>query len=90
MGMLDLLHELRDEQEAKFVIGAYDFWEATYASKRDKIPSSWESLIDDDQSLRDFMFCLESGHALLSRLLLAKATEHHGFFDGTGHSGVVR
>ena len=88
MGMMDLLHELRDEQEAKFVIGAYDFWEATYASEPDEVPSSWESLIDDNQSLRDFMFCLESGHALLSRLLLAKATEDHGFFDGTGHSGV--
>jgi hypothetical protein len=26
------------------------------------------------------MFCLESGHALLSRLLLAKATDDHNFF----------
>jgi hypothetical protein len=88
MGMMDLLHELRDEQEANFVIGAYDFWEATYASDPDEIPSEWEPFIQGDQSLRDFMFCLESGHALLSRLLLAKATEDHGFFDGTGYNGV--
>jgi hypothetical protein len=87
-GMMDLLHELRDEQEEKFVIGAYDFWEATYADEPDEIPSSWEQFIDGKQSLRDFMFCLESGHALLSRLLLAKATEDHGFFDGTGYNGV--
>ncbi len=87
-GMMDLLHELRDEQEAKFVEGAYDFWEATYADEPDEVPSSWDPFVDGKQSLRDFMFCLESGHALLSRLLLAKATEDHGFFEGTGYNGV--
>ncbi|ELZ40626.1 type i restriction-modification system methyltransferase subunit [Halorubrum saccharovorum DSM 1137] len=78
--MMDLLVELRDEQEAKFVKGAYDFWEASYASVPDDTPDSWEPFIDGKQSLRDFMFCLESGHALLSRLLLAKATDDHDFF----------
>ena len=34
------------------------------------------------------MFCLETGHALLSRLLLAKATEDHDFFAGTGYEGM--
>jgi len=34
------------------------------------------------------MFCLESGHALLARLLLAKATEDHDFFAGTGYDGM--
>jgi hypothetical protein len=61
-GMMDLLEELRDEREAKFVKGAYDFWEATYASEPDEVPSSWEPFIEGDQSLRDVMFCLESGH----------------------------
>ncbi|TQQ81904.1 Eco57I restriction-modification methylase domain-containing protein [Halonotius roseus] len=84
-GLMDLLVELRDEKEAKFVKGAYDFWEATYASEPDEVPTSWEPFIDGNQSLRDFMFCLESGHALLARLLLAKATEDHDFFAGTGH-----
>jgi len=78
--MMDLLVELRDEQEAKFVKGAYDFWEASYASEPDETPDSWESFIDGGQSLRDFMFCLESGHALLSRLLLAKAADDYAFF----------
>jgi len=78
--MMDLLRELRDEQEAKFVKGAYDFWEASYASEPDETPDSWEPFIDGKQSLRDFMFCLESGHALLARLLLAKATDDHDFF----------
>ncbi|PSP94599.1 restriction endonuclease [Halobacteriales archaeon QS_4_62_28] len=87
-GMMDLLEELRDEQEAKFVKGAYDFWEATYASEPDEVPDSWEPFIDGNQSLRDFIFCLESGHALLARLLLAKATEDHDFFTGTGYDGM--
>jgi len=81
--MMDLLEELRDEQEAKFVKGAYDFWEASYASAPDETPDSWEPFIDGKQSLRDFMFCLESGHALLARLLLAKATDDHDFFPNS-------
>ena len=87
-GLMDLLTELRDEQEATFVKGAYDFWETTYASEPDAVPSSWEPFIDGTQSLRDFMFCLESGHALLARLLLAKATEDHDFFVGTRYGGM--
>lgn len=72
VAMTDLLEELRDEQNAKFVAGAYDFWEASYANVPNETPDSWEPFIDGKQSLRDFMFCLESGHALLARLLLAK------------------
>jgi len=87
-GMMDLLHELRDDQEEKFVKGAYDFWEATYADEPDEVPNSWEPFVNGKQSLRDFMFCLESGHALLARLLLAKATEDHDFFAGTGYNGM--
>lgn len=103
VAMTDLLKELRDEQDAKFVKGAYDFWEASYADvpDDDETPDSWESFIDGTESLRDFMFCLESGHALLARLLLAKATEDHDFFPtnrgleryfnelGGGFSGTI-
>jgi hypothetical protein len=87
-GMMDLLGELRDDRDATFVTGAYDFWEATYASEPDEVPASWEPFIDGNGDLRDFMFCLESGHALLARLLLAKATEDHDFFAGTGYDGM--
>ena len=83
MAMMDLLEELRDEREAKFVKGAYDFWGASYASEPNKTPDSWEPFIDGNRSLHDFMFCLESGHALLARLLLAKATEDHDFFPNS-------
>ncbi|PSP71219.1 restriction endonuclease, partial [Halobacteriales archaeon QH_9_66_26] len=88
-GMMDLLGELRDERDATFVTGAYDFWEATYASEPEDVPASWDPFIDDGGSLRDFMFCLESAHALLARLLLAKATEDHDFFAGTGYDGMA-
>jgi hypothetical protein len=88
-GMMDLLHELRDERDATFVTGAYDFWEATYASEPEDVPTSWDPFIDGTGSLRDFMFCLESAHALLARLLLAKATEDHDFFAGTGYEGMA-
>lgn len=81
--MMDLLKELRDEQEAKFVKGAYDFWEASYANTPDEPPDSWEPFLNGGESLRDFMFCLESGHALLARLLLAKATDDHDFFPSS-------
>jgi len=87
-GLMDLLAELRDQQEAKFVQGAYDYWEATYASEPGEVPDSWDPFIDGKQSLRDFMFCLETGHALLARLLLAKATEDHDFFVGTQYGGM--
>ncbi|MDR5672021.1 N-6 DNA methylase [Halalkaliarchaeum sp. AArc-GB] len=91
VGLMDVLNELRgedDEEAEKFVQGAYDFWEATYASEPEVVPSSWEPFIDGKQSLRDFMFCLETGHALLSRLLLAKATEDHDFFHNTAYGGM--
>lgn len=86
--MMDLLVELRDEREAKFVKGAYDFWEASYASEPDETPDSWEPFIGGEHTLRDFMFCLESGHALLARVLLAKATEDNEFFRNTAYNGM--
>lgn len=91
VGLMDALTELRDESDEdaeKFVQGAYDFWEATYASEPEDTPASWEPFIDGKQSLRDFMFCLETGHALLSRLLLAKATDDHDFFRNTRYDGM--
>jgi hypothetical protein len=88
--MMDLLHELRDEREAKFVEGAYDFWESTYANVPDEVPDSWETMLPSNRQsdLRDFMFCLESGHALLGRLLLAKAAQDYDFFAQTPYEGM--
>jgi hypothetical protein len=57
-GMMDLLYELREDRDAKFVKGAYDFWEGTYADEPDEVPNSWDPFINGRQSLKDFMFCL--------------------------------
>jgi len=78
---IDLLHELRDNRESNFVVGAYDFWDVSYSSTPENVPESWEPFLEDDRTtLSDFMFCLETGHALLSRLLLAKASDDYNFF----------
>lgn len=87
-GLMGMLKELRDQPDNQFVTSAYAFWEATYASEPNETPESWEPFIDGDQSLNDFMFCLESAHALLARLLLAKATEDHDFFQQTAYGGM--
>jgi len=81
MSAIDMLHELRDEKESKFVTGSYDFWEVSYSSTPENVPEAWEPFLEDDRTdLNDFMFCLETGHALLSRLLLAKACDDYEFF----------
>lgn len=96
---MDLLHELRDEEDAKFVTGAFDFWEASYADQPDQVPDSWDPFLDGNEDLNDFMFCLETGHALLARLLLAKACDDfeflpqklgfHRYFEGLeGFGGI--
>jgi hypothetical protein len=88
--MVDLLHELRDEKEAKFVKGAYDFWEASYANVPENTPESWKAMLPSNRQsdLKDFMFCLESGHALLGRLLLSKAAQDYDFFEQTQYEGM--
>ncbi|MBB6090857.1 hypothetical protein HNR49_002243 [Halobacterium salinarum] len=88
--MMDLLHELRDDKEAKFVEGAFDFWEASYANIPENTPDSWEPMLPSNRQsdLKDFMFCLESGHALLGRLLLSKAAQDYDFFKQTQYEGM--
>ena len=89
-----LLSELRDEQDQSFVRGAFKFWRQSYADipSKKNVPRAWypyvvpdsENEIQDNISqdlLADFMFSLETGFALLSRLFLAKACDDYGFFE---------
>lgn len=88
---MDLLKELRDERGEDFVKGAYNYWERTYASEPKEIPDSWEGYLENGKSdLNDFMFCLETAHALLSRLLLAKAVDDNDFFPAHMNRGLGR
>lgn len=93
----DLLIELRDTRENPFVTGAYQFWDSSYSSTPSSLPSSWESFFDEsnidninDTDLKSFMFCLETGHALLSRLLLEKAVEDYEFFPSHMDIGLEK
>lgn len=73
---------------SKFLEGAYGFWRKSFAKEPEKIPDSWKPFLKNDDELFKFMFCLESGHALLARLMLAKACEDLGF-PGISISGFV-
>ncbi len=75
-GLVDLLAET----DSTAVQRDFEYWSATYASVPDEPPDSWVSVVGD-ASLEKFAFCLETAHALLSRLLLAKATGDYGLFE---------
>lgn len=102
---MDLLEALR-ESDAEFTTGAFDFWQRSYARlpDEDDVPRAWEPFVMEDGDLDEdklaaFMFTLESGFALLSRLFLMKAADDHNFFVEEpvqsrleslgGHSGEI-
>jgi type I restriction-modification system DNA methylase subunit len=73
---------------SKFLKGAYGFWRRSFARQPERIPDSWEPFLMGDGNVFKFMFCLESAHALLARLILAKACEDLKF-PGIGISNFV-
>lgn len=83
---MDLLDGLR-EADAEFVTGSFEFWQRSYARLPDDedVPRAWKRFVEvdgevDEDRLADFMFTLESGFALLSRLFLTKAADDYEFF----------
>lgn len=64
---------------SRFLKGAYGFWQKSLAREPKKIPDSWEPLLEKDRDVFRLMFCLETAHALLARLILAKACEDLDF-----------
>ncbi len=89
VGLLGLLQELRDASDTTTVTEAYDFWAATSASDPEEIPDAWQPFVSDAETLREFMFCLETGHALVARLVLAKTAEDHDIGAGTDYDGIT-
>jgi type I restriction-modification system DNA methylase subunit len=73
---------------SKFLKGAYGFWRRSFARQPERIPDSWKPFLMGDGDVFKFMFCLESAHALLARLILAKACEDLRF-PGIGISIFV-
>jgi len=64
---------------SKFLKGAYGFWQRSLARKPKKIPDSWAPFLREKRDVFRFMFCLETAHALLARLIVAKACEDLDF-----------
>ena len=64
----------------RFSKGAFAFWKKAYSLKLENVPLPWTGLTDK-QHLEEFMFCLETSHALVSRLILAKVAEDSEFPD---------
>lgn len=64
---------------SRFLKGAYGFWQKSLSREPKKIPNSWEPFLEKDRDIFRFMFCLETAHALLAKLILAKACEDLDF-----------
>ena len=75
--------------ESKFLRGAYGFWRRALAKKPEKIPDSWSPFLKEDEDIFKFMFCLETSHALVARLMLAKACEDSQLL-GISISGYIK
>lgn len=60
---------------SKFLKGAHGFWRSSLARKPEKVPDAWKPFLKEDQNILKLMFCLETAHAMLARLMLAKACE---------------
>lgn len=81
--LMDLFDELMTGEKSNFLEGAYKFWESTYAHKPSKIPENWKKLTRFDASkgekeLFKFMFCLETAHNIVAKLILSKVCEDFG------------
>jgi type I restriction-modification system DNA methylase subunit len=61
--------------KSRFLKGAYSYWQVSLARKPEKIPLTWMPFLEREDEIYKFMFCLESAHALLARLILAKTCE---------------
>jgi type I restriction-modification system DNA methylase subunit len=86
--LMDLFDELmKEESKSEFLEGAYKFWNKSYAHKPSKVPKSWQNLARfkgkkiDGETLYKFMFCLETAHNIVAKLILAKVCEDMKFWD---------
>ena len=69
-----LLEHCLAEKSHRFTNGAYAFWLKSYALQLDDVPKPWQPFTSMND-IGKFMFCLETAHALVSRLILAKVSE---------------
>lgn len=84
--LMNVFDKLMEERKSEFLEGAYKFWLRSYAHKPSKIPENWRKLERfrkgiDDETLSKFMFCLETAHNIVAKLILAKVCEDFGIKD---------
>lgn len=60
---------------SKFLGGAYEYWRKSLAHEPEKVPDTWKPFLKKDRDILKFMFCLETAHAMLARLMLAKTCQ---------------
>ena len=70
----ELLEFCLSEESHRFTNGAYSFWLKSYAIELDEVPKPWRPFTSM-KNIGKFMFSLETAHALVSRLILAKVSE---------------
>lgn len=84
--LMNVFDKLMEEKKSEFLEGAYKFWERSYAHKPSRIPENWKNLERfgkgiDEETLTKFMFCLETAHNIVTKLILAKVCEDFGIRD---------
>jgi type I restriction-modification system DNA methylase subunit len=85
LSLMNLFDELRENGEkSEFLEGSYRFWKQSYAHKPSKVPESWSRIKKigkkpSEETLYKFMFCLETAHNIVSKLILAKVCEDAEF-----------
>ena len=84
---MKLLDYSLNTMKFRFTKGAFAFWKKSYALELEYVPKPWVPFATEDK-LPEFMFCLETAHTIVSRMILAKVSEDFGLpYVGiqTGH-----
>lgn len=85
ISLMRLFDELiSNGEKSKFLDGAFHFWKQSYAHKPSKVPNSWSRIKiigknPNEETLYKFMFCLETAHNIVSKLVIAKVCEDANF-----------
>lgn len=62
-----------------FLQGAFNFWKNSLANKPSEIPENWAPFLKKKEDIFKFMFILETAHAFVGRMIIAKACEDLDF-----------
>lgn len=90
-GVIAIFESSYKEKSSNFTTVAFDFWMKSYAAIPNQVPDVWKQFKGfDEKNPLKFMFCLESSHIILARLILAKVCEDFSFPGVEGVKGVKK